>query len=320
MWAENILTAQTVKNTSKDDEKSRQSISFHGVVTPPQVGIGTYGHGYVQINSSVSSRTGLGITKFAKYCTAIHGVDLNGQYQRLLEKPLFTIQEYSDCKLEILKLQNQFFSENFDNIKILCQEANWPIHYKNFKPVSYTNYGECYLLSGVHLTLAKDIDNMYEERGLTCRKILKHKLKGAEYLQANSQNQLTTPMIFMIDYFGQRFLVSSRVHFAEKLELKLASEKNATQMILSKKIRVLQHVTSDIDIIAGDDSRKYIFSSSRVLPPLAPLFLCSGQKWLGILYPISQTDREKVVFLPYILLSNPLQLLQQDPSITHILD
>jgi tetratricopeptide (TPR) repeat protein len=310
MWEESILTEQTIRASSAQNQKPKHTISFYGLVNSQESGIGTYGYGYKQTSSFVSSTISLSLQPLTKKNKIIDDFDLNKQYQRLLEKPLFTKQELVDCTHDIKKLQKQFFIENFDKINVLCQESNWPMHYKNVKPVAYTSYGECYILNNLHLILAKDVERVFEQSDNTCRKILKHKLKGAEALQARCQNEITTPIMFIVDYFGQRVLVSANIVFGKhSIEVIDNKSPHGSKSVTYSKFPL--GVTGDVNLKQGDDGRIYIFSSSRVLPPLAPLFACPDQNWLGILYPLSHTKESQIVIVPYIMVNNPQRLLQR---------
>eukprot|EP00944_MAST-04C_sp_MAST-4C-sp1_P007260 g7260.t1 len=310
MWEQDVLTAHEPGiATSSDPSTDRRVsyVSFHGVMKPRRSGLGPYGNGFVQNNSKMHSSPSMGKRDTKSEYVMVKEENLNLQYQRLLEKPLFTKQDLADCEDDICKLQVEFCNENMDLVNILCQELNWPMHYKTIKPVSYFRFGISYTVRSTCLILAKDTENIFGENDHTCRKYLKHELRGAEVLQKRCRNEATAPLMILVDHFGQRLLISSCVNTSLKsCAVKVDGAEEELRIF-----RNAHNIPKEIEIIYGDDGRKYLFQCSKILPPLSPLFLVSGQSWVGTLYPALFSCPCKFITVPYILISDPTKLLQR---------
>ena len=319
MWSSLHLSDARFGLNPASSEHNDFRACFDGVLYDRIGDLGTYGRGFEQ-QRSLSQLCEQDIKGGQHYQDKR---DYNQQYQSLVESPVFTPQEMFDAELNLANLQKDFLLENLHTVQVLVQEAYWPIHYKTMKPISNTTTGTHYCHENVFYTVAVDNKNLFggcKDKFKSIGKILKNKLKGAEYFSKAVGNDVSTPMMAVVDFWGQRFVVASFVPLKQssRHSFRWSSPTDddfsiRIREIIRSKLPSIKNsmieTSGTLKFCSGEDDRTYIFSSYNVLPPIAPNFLVYNQKHFGFLVPTKITVPVKSILAPYIECSNPHPLI-----------
>lgn len=138
--------------------------------------------------------------------------DWNAEWMSLVEKPLLTPQDVVSANKELESLRTAFIYRHMRTCQILVQERTWSFSYKSLKPLTQTPFYEVYVANNAVFKLQVDTGNRFGPSGnkfTSC--LLNNELKAFSHAQTYSNTEINTPLAVIIDLWGVRIMICSRI-------------------------------------------------------------------------------------------------------------
>eukprot|EP00949_MAST-11_sp_MAST-11-sp1_P000338 g338.t1 len=280
----------------------KYAVAYTGLETERAHNLSIYAEGLLQQNLSYFSQIHLPPRKTDADRGKEDSRDFCNEYQTILEMPILSHQDLADRRFSLEKLYEELRKAAFPTVRIIVQEAFWPMHYKSIKPVGVEEFGLKYEVDGLVYILCDDVDKKFIGGTNSCEKLCRLHAKGDRAVVDGGSGVLHAPLSIFIDWLGARVRVVAEPRGSKVFH----TQENMVKGDLAAALKALaeaqscKNISPSLAVYTAEDQRVYCSNSISTLPTLPPLPLFGIVDAMGQLIPHTLSKEIKFVSLPLV--------------------